>query len=161
MKTRNTDLGTPRLFDFEYLGVDVDDGHGDSDVSDLLVQLIPVDNGRTRDAQPVMPTLSGEDRDALRSVIRNISTILYECDPMHLNFGTNTDEYDSEAESIVALFKNKKAVDDVGQMIVDVLMRWFCRDFSEYKTDRKWIHMAQRISMAWGEYKTETEGAAE
>ena len=161
MKTLNTDTRSHRLFNFEYLKVEVGDGRGDSDVSDLLAQLIPVDIGRTHDAQPVMPTLSGEDRDVLRSMIRNISTILYECDPMCLNFYTNTDEYDPEAESIVALFKNKEAVDEVGQMIVDVIMRWFNRDFSEYKTDRKWIHMAQRISMAWGEYKTETEGAAE
>ena len=161
MKTLNTDTSSHRLFNFKYLKVEVGDGHHESDVSDLLAQLIPVDNGRTRDDQPVMPTLSDEDRDALRGVIRNISTILYECDPMCLNFYTNTDEYDPEAESIVVLFKNKKAVDDVGQMIVDVFMRWFNRDFSEYKFDSKWIHMAQRTSLAWGEYKTDTEGAAE
>ena len=57
MKTLNTDTRSHRLFNFEYLKVEVGDGRGDSDVSDLLAQLIPVDIGRTHDAQTVMPML--------------------------------------------------------------------------------------------------------
>ena len=155
-KKRNTNPNSPKLFECEYITMVVGD---DADVSndlgggDLLDLVRPVHEGCSSEPQTAIPTLSDGERKELRTLIRNVSTILFECDPMCINFDSNRDEYDPEAVSIVAMLKDKGTVDDAAQVIVDALMHWFDEDLSEYKTDTKWRSMAQRIWVACSEHQ--------
>ena len=152
-KERNTDPNSPRLFVCEYTTIVLDDDDGDvsSELgsSELLDLLEPVHDDCSNPSQTAIPTLSDKEREEMKPVIRKVSTILFECDPMCLNFGSNRDEYDPEAVTIISMLKYRESVDDAVDIIVDSFRHWFDQDLSEYKTDRKFIRMAKRIWVAW------------
>lgn len=155
-KKRNTDPNSPRLFECEYTTIVLDDDDGDvsNDLGsgDLLDLLEPVHVDCSSSAQTATPTLSDKEREEMTPVIRNVSAILFECDPMCLNFGSNSDEYDPEAVTIISMLKYKENVDDAIEAIVDTFRHWFDEDLSDYKADSKFTCMAQRIWVASSEY---------
>jgi len=152
-KERNTDPASPRLFECEYITIVLDDDDGDASGElgngELLDLLEPVHDDCVSPSQTAIPTLSDKEREEMKPVIRNVSAILFECDPMCLNFGSNRDEYDPEAVTIISMLIYRESVDDAVDIIVNTFRHWFDEDLSEYKTDRKFMRMAQRIWVAW------------
>jgi hypothetical protein len=72
---------------------------------------------------------SRQRRDAIRNsdpaLFANVSRVLFECDPIGLNFVSNTDEHESEAGTIIPRLQTAKGVDEVEQIVYDELMKWF------------------------------------
>jgi hypothetical protein len=57
-----------------------------------------------------------------------VSAILFEQDPGDVNFGDNTDEYESEVDLIVPRLRSCTSVDDVQRVVVDVFSKMFDDD---------------------------------
>lgn len=145
-KTRNSDLNSPRLFECEYIEVTVEDEECGLSTEETLNLLEPVQSG---DSGRVLPELSDKEKCEMAPVIQKVSTILYEHDPVCLNFGNNPDEYYIEACSLLAILKCGLTEERVADFIAEVFEYYFCLEFSRYTRDRKWSIMAQRIWAAW------------
>jgi hypothetical protein len=69
------------------------------------------------------------ERDALRqqydSLFDRIAAILFESDPMGINYGTNTDEYEPEAGTILPRLRHAGTVEDVEAVVHEEFVRWF------------------------------------
>ena len=77
-----------------------------------------------------MGAADGSDRrKALRNeykvLIERLSAILFEEDPIGVNFEDNTDEYDLEAGTIVPRLKDCHSVEDVRAVVHEEFVRWF------------------------------------
>ena len=55
----------------------------------------------------------------------SIAAALFEADPIHINFETNTDEYEPEAETILPRLHTATTVDDVERIVHEEFCRWF------------------------------------
>lgn len=148
----NEDPGSPKIFACDYIVVELDDDDSDMppefDKAELLSLLEPVslDNEGP-------PGLQDDEKEEMKPLVQEVSSILFECDPMCLDFETNTDEYDFVADTVVLLLKDKETVDDVIEAVISSIKCWFSRDLSNYKTNDKFISMSQRIWAAWSEYQ--------
>lgn len=60
-----------------------------------------------------------------RDLVAEVSKILFEADPVGINFEDNTDKYDSEAETIVIGLPKTSSSDDVHGLIYEVFVQWF------------------------------------
>lgn len=65
-----------------------------------------------------------------RDLVSEASRILFEADPIGINGGSNTDEYDPEAEAIVAALPRACGVDDVRSVVHEVFVRFFDADLA-------------------------------
>ena len=68
-------------------------------------------------------------REKLRAeyseLFASVSAILFECDPIGINFDDNTDEYDAEAGSIIPRLRECSSEDDVRRVIHEEFIKWF------------------------------------
>jgi hypothetical protein len=80
-------------------------------------------------------------------LIKNISAILFNADPININCVENTDEYDDEARSIVRLINNAKSVDELHVIIYDVFCLWFDEELAGNKD--KYYPIAETIWKLW------------
>lgn len=58
-------------------------------------------------------------------LVADVSAILFEADLIGLNFETNTDEYDSEAETIVLRLHEANGPKDVQRIAHEEFTKWF------------------------------------
>lgn len=58
-------------------------------------------------------------------LFEKITAALFEADPIEINFKSNTDEYDSEARSIIPRLRSCNSAIDVNQIVFEE----FCRSF--------------------------------
>jgi hypothetical protein len=63
-----------------------------------------------------------------QEIVALVERRLFDRDPIGLNFGTNTDEYRAEAETIVLRFCDASPVPDPGLVVHDEFVRWFGAD---------------------------------
>lgn len=79
-----------------------------------------------------------------------VSALLFELDPIGINIGSNTDEYEPEAGTIIPRLRQASTVNDVEALIHEEFCRWFGAEGAgprdHYRT------AAARIWEAWGEY---------
>jgi len=54
-----------------------------------------------------------------------ISRILFQADPIGINFESNTDEYDPEAESILSRLDAEQDADEIQKIVYEEFVRWF------------------------------------
>jgi hypothetical protein len=54
-----------------------------------------------------------------------VAGLLFQNDPMGINFGDNTDEYESEAGTILTRLSGAKAIEDVQTIVYEEFCRWF------------------------------------
>jgi hypothetical protein len=54
-----------------------------------------------------------------------VAALLFENDPMGINFGDNTDEYDPETGTILPRLAGAKSVEDVQTIVYEEFCRWF------------------------------------
>jgi hypothetical protein len=59
------------------------------------------------------------------ALVAEVSAILFEADPMGINYDQNTDEYDSEAETIVLRLNQALGPEDVQRIAHEEFVRWF------------------------------------
>jgi hypothetical protein len=60
-----------------------------------------------------------------RDLVDAVSQILFRADPVGINFETNTDEYDAEAETIVIGLPNAHCPEDVTALTHETFVQWF------------------------------------
>lgn len=63
-----------------------------------------------------------------RDLVTEVSRILFEADPIGINFESNTDEYDAEAETIVIALSRARTADDVRALTYETFVQWFDSD---------------------------------
>jgi hypothetical protein len=62
------------------------------------------------------------------AVVSKFESVLFERDPIGINFESNTDEYRSEAETIALRFLEDAPVLDPGLIVHEEFVRWFGSD---------------------------------
>lgn len=60
-----------------------------------------------------------------RDLVDAVSALLFQADPVGINFQTNTDEYDAEAETIIIALPKADGPDDVTALTHEVFVQWF------------------------------------
>lgn len=60
-----------------------------------------------------------------RDLVDAVSALLFRADPVGINFETNTDEYDAEAETIVIALPRATGLDDVRALAHEAFVQWF------------------------------------
>jgi hypothetical protein len=60
-----------------------------------------------------------------RDLVTEVSRILFEADPIGINFESNTDEYDAEAETVVIGLAGARSADDVRSLTHEAFVQWF------------------------------------
>lgn len=60
-----------------------------------------------------------------RGLVNEVSKILFAADPIGINFDTNTDEYDSEAETIVIALGDANGPAEVQALTHETFAQWF------------------------------------
>jgi hypothetical protein len=58
-------------------------------------------------------------------LFEEVSAILFRHDPVHINYGSNTDEYDPEVGTILPRLKQCRSAEDVQAVVFDEFGRWF------------------------------------
>lgn len=91
-------------------------------------------------------------REALRqefgALYGRVSAILFEEDPIGINFGTNTDEYDPEVDTILPRLAACVTVEDVRAVVHAEFVRWF--DPGTAGPAERYTRIAERILQARG-----------
>lgn len=60
-----------------------------------------------------------------RDLVEAVSALLFRADPVGINFETNTDEYDAEAETIVIALPRLTGPNDVKALMHEPFVQWF------------------------------------
>jgi hypothetical protein len=55
----------------------------------------------------------------------SVTALLFRHDPVGINFGNNTDEYEPEAETILPRLRTCQSADDVRDIVHEEFVRWF------------------------------------
>jgi hypothetical protein len=76
-----------------------------------------------------------------------VSAVLFESDPMGINFGENTDEYDPETGTILPRLAAAKSVEDVRTIVYEEFCRWFDPAGAGSRDDYR--EVAVKIWEAW------------
>jgi hypothetical protein len=153
-KMPNTDDTSPRLFECNQIIVEID-GDTDDNSEDLLNLLENVGRhpatDETRNDSNNWESLKILIRNQHPLLLKEVSSILFESDPMCLNFDNNVDEYDPEAVSIISELSEAQSPEDVADIVIVQFRNWFDCDLSPYKDNDKFTRMSKRIWLAWCE----------
>lgn len=84
-----------------------------------------------------------ELRALYRDAYQRLEALLFEEDPIGLNFGHNTDEYDPEVQAILPRLRSCATVDDVQAVVHDEFMRLFAPESAGMLS--KYRRIAERI----------------
>lgn len=95
--------------------------------------------------------ITGDDLAALRKtygvLLDRIAAILFETDPLGINFRTNTDEYEPEAATILPRLGEAGSAQDVEKIVHEELCRWF--DAEDVGPQENYRVVAATIWQAW------------
>ncbi|MFO6453463.1 MULTISPECIES: hypothetical protein [unclassified Aeromicrobium] len=90
-----------------------------------------------------------------KSEIQRVSAILFENDPVGINFGENADEYEPEAADIVRRLPEASGPEDLARIVRDVFVHWFGAESAV--RDSSYAELARRIWRdPWGHYEKDT-----
>ena len=64
-------------------------------------------------------------RDEYKGLYDRLAAILFEEDPVGINFEDNTDEYEPEVDSILPRLKSCRSAHDVQLVVHEEFVRWF------------------------------------
>jgi hypothetical protein len=97
-----------------------------------------------------------EKRKAVRceyiAVFDSLSRLLFDADPIGINFETNTDEYEPEVGTIIPRLKHAKSEEDARLIIYEECCRWF-----DAKTAGPIEAYSDIASKAWAEWQRYNE----
>lgn len=90
-------------------------------------------------------------REALKTdyqaIFGTISRILFEEDPMGINFDDNTDEYDPEAGTIIPRLASCTSTADTQRVVHEEFVRWFSA--ADAGALERYDRVAARVWEAW------------
>jgi hypothetical protein len=78
-----------------------------------------------------------------------VSAILFHHDPMHVNAGFNTDEYNPEVGTILPRLKDCRSVRDVQKVVYEEVEQWF----GIPGEPEKYRQLSREIWSAWRRFK--------
>ena len=81
-----------------------------------------------------------------------VSAILFEADPVRINFGDNTDEYDPEAGTIVPRLQTCADAEQVHAVVFEEFVRWFTAGVAG--EPERFREVSARIWDAWRRHKS-------
>lgn len=84
------------------------------------------------------------------ALFTTVAAILFELDPMGINFESNTDEYEPEAGTIIPRLAQASNPQDVETIVHEEFCRWFGVD--EAGTRASYAMVAARIWDAWSRF---------
>lgn len=67
----------------------------------------------------------------MNNLENEITSILFQHDPMIINFEDNIGEYNLEAKEIVSLLKENTSQNDIIEILDIVMSKWFGKDWAE------------------------------
>src|SRR5215475_14022516 len=85
----------------------------------------------TSDPDLIVPRVMADRAQRERAVVGRedlvscIEALLFDDDPIGINFETNTDEYRAEAQTIVVRLPEATSEEDVARIIHEEFVRWF------------------------------------
>jgi len=95
-----------------------------------------------------------ENRRRLRAeygeLFDSMAALLYRHDPIGINFEVNTDEYESEAGTILPELRSCRSADDVLQAVHAEFVRWF--DFDTAGPPEHYKEIASEVWQLWQGY---------
>lgn len=81
-----------------------------------------------------------------------VEGILFEFDPMGINFEDSTDEYDPEVDTILPRLKTVNTETDVLHIVHEEFCRWFDAELVGKKNNPIYIEIAKKVWLAWIKY---------
>src|SRR6267378_3626062 len=95
-----------------------------------------------------------ENRRRLRAeygeLFDSMAALLYRHDPIGINFEVNTDEYESQAGTILPKLRSCRSADDVLQAVHAEFARWF--DFDTAGPPEHYKEIASEVWQLWQGY---------
>jgi len=88
-----------------------------------------------------------ESRAKFGPLYDQIATILFQADPIGINFGENVDEYEPEVTTILPRLSTASGPDDVAVIVYEEFVRWFGR--IDAKGRARYVKPAAEIWQAW------------
>lgn len=82
-----------------------------------------------------------------RNLTDRVSAILFDADPVGINFDSNADEYEAEAEAIVIALPEATGIDDVTDIAYGAFVQWF--DVETAGQREQYIGVAAQIWDEW------------
>jgi hypothetical protein len=67
-------------------------------------------------------------RNEYKGLYERLTSILFEEDPVGINFEDNADEYETEVDTILPRLKECRSVEDVRAVVHEEFVRWFDAD---------------------------------
>ncbi|WP_200942550.1 hypothetical protein [Knoellia sp. Soil729] len=90
-----------------------------------------------------------------RDLVNAISAALFKADPVGINFDTNTDEYDAEAETIVIALPRAAGPEDVRSLTHETFVQWF--DAETAGPIERYTAVAHEIWTLWRRHEGQSE----
>ncbi len=94
-----------------------------------------------------MPDKIKQERQPLRRKYKElydeVLEILFRHDPIRINFGDNTDEYEPEVGTILPRLKEAHSPEELRRIIHQEFIRWFDENIAG--AEEKYTHIAQEV----------------
>lgn len=91
-------------------------------------------------------------REAVRKLhpglFASVSGAMFRHDPIGINYGDNTDEYDAEAGTVIPRLSNCASVDHVACVLREEFSRWFGADIAGRA---QYVPLAKEVWRLWTE----------
>jgi hypothetical protein len=95
-----------------------------------------------------------ELRREFKALYQQVTLILFEEDPIGINFKTNTDEYEPEAGTILPRLRECGTADGVRAVVHDEFVRWFGAEIAG--SAEKYTSAAEKI---WAAFQNQQRGS--
>ena len=79
-----------------------------------------------------------------------VTLVLFEHDPVNINFGCNPDEYEPEAKTIISRLNHAKSPNDVLTIVHEEFCHWFGIEIAG--TKEKYTKVSEQIFEKWITY---------
>jgi hypothetical protein len=80
-----------------------------------------------------------------------LTKLLFEADPIGINYETNTDEYEPEVGTIIPRLRHANSEDDARQIIHEEFCRWF--DAETAGSTDAYREIAAQVWVEWQQYR--------
>ena len=92
-------------------------------------------------------------RQQYPELFQEINRLIFEADPIGINFGHNTDEYEPEVGTIIPRLKSCESPSDVRKVIHEEFVRWF--DAEMAGSESNYEELAERVWEIWQKHESE------
>ena len=97
------------------------------------------------------------DREQVRQqypeLFQEVNRLIFEADPIGINFGHNTDEYEPEVGTIIPRLKSCESPSDVRKVIHEEFVRWFDADMAG--SESNYEELAERVWDVWQRHESQ------